>query len=153
MFQFITQCRQKFFFRYFFVNFSMFDNQTLADTSGNPDIGFLCLSRSVYHTSHYRHFDIKRKFRNHRFYLIGKPDQINAGSSAGRTGNNFHAAFSESQSPQDQLCTLYFLHRITGQGDTDRIADPLMENNSKSTEDLILPESNVPDSVIPTWSG
>lgn len=27
-----------------FVNFSMFDNQTLADTSGNPDIGFLCLS-------------------------------------------------------------------------------------------------------------
>lgn len=32
-----------------FVNFSMFDNQTLADTSGNPDIGFLCLSRWLPH--------------------------------------------------------------------------------------------------------
>ncbi len=67
----------------------------------------------------------------HILDLVGEVDQVDLGSSAGRTGNYFHAALSESQSLQDQLGTLYFLHGITGQGNADRIADALMEDNSQ----------------------
>ena len=79
----------------------MFDQKADTIASRNSEICLFCLSRTVYYTSHNRNLDIKRNILNHGFYLICKADQIDLGSSAGRTGNNFHPAFTESQCFQD----------------------------------------------------
>ena len=64
---------------------AMFDQKSDTNTACNSDICFFCFSRSVYHTSHNRYFNIKRDILHHSFYLVCKTDQINLCTSAGWT--------------------------------------------------------------------
>lgn len=138
--------------RYFFDNLSFLFR---SPTPFPPAVPILLLrfSRSVYHAAHNSHFDIQRNILYHIFYFVGKTDQIDLRSSAGRTGYHFDAAVSESQCLQDPFGGFDFFERISGQGYTDRIADALIENDAESYGRLVFPENNVPASVIPTWSG
>ena len=75
----------------------MFDQKTDAVAACNSDVRLSCLTRSVHHAAHNSYADVQRIVGYHGFYFICQTDKVNLGSSAGRAGNNFHTAFSESQ--------------------------------------------------------
>src|SRR5699024_6932411 len=100
--------------------------------SRDTDIRFFRFSRTIHHASHDSHFDIQRNVRHHLFHLVRQTDQIDPGPAAGGTGYNLNAAFSQSQRLEDQLCRPDLLHRIAGERHPDRVADPFIEDDSKS---------------------
>ena len=61
------------------------------------------------------------------FFAVARSqvDQIDLGSATGRAGYDFDSALSQSQGTQDQLRGLDLLHRVSGQGYTDRVPDAL----------------------------
>ena len=113
-------------------NFAFFKDKPASVAACNSDIGFFCLSRSVYNTSHNRNFNIKRNVCYHLFYLVCKLDQINSCSSTSRTGYNFNTSLAKSKCLKNQFCCTDLFYRISCQGNTDCITDSLMENDSKS---------------------
>ena len=76
---------QKLVLRYLTYNFSFFDQESNSISACNTDICFLGLSRAIYHTAHNCYFNIQWNILNHSLYLVGKADQIDPGTSAGRT--------------------------------------------------------------------
>ena len=64
--------------------------------------------------------------------IIGQADQVDLRPSAGRTGHHLDAALAKAQCLQDQLRRADLFRRIPGQGDADRIADALMENDPQA---------------------
>ena len=82
-------------FRYLFDDLSLFDQETFADSTGDSDIRTSRLARSVAHAAHNGYLHIKIHAGYHILYLICQVNEVDLGSSAGRTGNNFHAALPE----------------------------------------------------------
>ena len=99
--QFVSQRIEKLILRYFLNDLSFFDQKSYSNSTGNSDVCFLCFSRSIDHTAHNRNLDIQRNILHHCLYLICKTDQINTGTSAGRTGHNFNAAIVGTDSMND----------------------------------------------------
>ena len=65
------------------------------------------------------------KFLNHSLNFIGKADQIDIGSAAGRTGNDFYSGFTETKGTEDELGGFDFFHRVGRQADADGVTDTL----------------------------
>ena len=125
MIQFLFQGGEQLILRKLFYDLAMLDQKTDAVSPGNSDVCFLCLSRSVYHTSHNSHLNIQWEAGYHGLYFICQTDQIDLRTSTGRTGYHLDTTFAKSQSTKDQFCGLDLFNWITSQGDTDRITDPL----------------------------
>ena len=79
------KCIQKLILRQFFDDLPLLDQKTFTLTSGNTDICFSCLSRSVDNAPHDSHFDIQIVILNKVLHFVGKADQVNLGSAAGGT--------------------------------------------------------------------
>ena len=105
------KCVQKFTLRHFlYHHFSMFDQQADSIASCNSNITSLA-SPGPFTTQPITATLISRDILNHSLHLVCKADQIDLGSSAGRTGNNLHAAFTESQCLKDTSGRFYFFQR------------------------------------------
>ena len=80
----MPECIKELIFRQLLYDLAMLDQKTDAVSPGNSDVCFLCLSRSVYHTSHNSHLNIQREAGYHGLYFICQTDQIDLRPAAGR---------------------------------------------------------------------
>ena len=124
--KFFSQSIQQLILRYLLHDLAAFDQKTYAYAACDSNICLFRFSWSIYHAAHNGNLNVKRDILHHSFNFIGKTDQVDLGTAAGWTGNDFHASFAESKGFQNTFGGFYLLKRSAGQGNTDGVTDSLI---------------------------
>ena len=101
------------------------EERTAAVAACNADIGFARFTGAVDHTAHDRNLHGHTDILYARFNLCGNRGQVDARAPAGRAGHELDTVLADVQGAQNIPRSFRFGEGITGQGDTDGIADPV----------------------------
>ncbi len=112
---------------------ALFEDHAPAVASGDADVGLPGFTGAVDHAAHDRHGDGLLAVTQGLVHLIDQSDQIDAGASAGGTGDDVDALFPQARGLQDVLGGVDLLHGIVGQGDADGVADAVEEQSTDRT--------------------
>ena len=90
-FQFCFKSVKQFLFRYLCDYLTLLYNETFAFSAADTEIGIFPFAGSVYDTAHNGYLYIIAVMAAKFFNLCCKRNKIDAGPSAGRTGNHFYS--------------------------------------------------------------
>ena len=101
----------------------MDEQHCLALAAGNADVGLTGLAGAVDDTAHDSHLDGLFAALKPTLHLIGDLGAGVLGAAAGRAGDDLRAGHREADSAQDIVACFHLLLRVSGQRDTNGIAD------------------------------